>query len=126
MKHKTLLIALAICVGLGAAAFAVARAQQPAPSGPDKPAMCPCMGQGMQHGMMGGRGMPGGMGKMDERQPPHRMMHCPMMVPGAKVEVKSIDKGATITITSEDAKSARRIQKMAEMMRLMHELESEK
>ncbi|MGH9426946.1 MAG: hypothetical protein ACRD2L_11675, partial [Terriglobia bacterium] len=36
------------------------------------------------------------------------------------------DKGATITITSDDAKSARRIQKMAEMMRLMHELESEK
>ncbi len=126
MKHKTLLFALAIFVGLGAAAFAVARAQQPAPPGPDKPAMCPCMSQGMQHGMMGGRGMLGGMGMTGEMQPPHRMMHCPMMVPGAKVEVKTFDKGATITITSEDAKSARRIQKMAEMMRLMHELESEK
>ncbi len=125
MKHKTLLVVLAICVGLGAAAFAVARAQQPAPPA-DKPAMCPCMGEGMQHGMMGGRGMPGGMGRMGEMQAPQRMMHCPMMVPGAKVEIKSTDKGATITITSDDAKAARRIQKMAEMMRLMHELESEK
>ena len=131
MKYKSLVVALAMFVGLGAAAFAVARAQQPAPPAPDKPAMCPCMGEGMQHGMqhgmMGGRGMAGGMGRMGDMQPPRGgMMHCPMMVPGAKVEVKSIDKGATITITSEDAKSARRIQKMAEMMRLMHELESEK
>ncbi len=125
MKHKTLLVVLAICVGLGAAAFAVARAQQPAPPA-DKPAMCPCMGEGMHHGPMAGRGMAGGMGMMGDVQPQHRMMHCPMMVPGAKVEVKTTDKGATITITSEDAKSARRIQKMAEMMRLMHELETEK
>lgn len=127
MKHKKLFIALAaISLGLGVAAFAVALGQQTAPAAPAKPAMCPCMGEGMQHGMMGGRGMMGGMGRMDDLQPPHRMMHCPMMVPGAKVEVKSIDKGATITITSDDAKSARRIQKMAEMMRLMHELEAEK
>ena len=53
------------------------------------------------------------------------MDFCPMMVPGAKVEVKSIEHGATITITNEDAKSARRIQLMTEMMRLMHELRSE-
>jgi TusA-related sulfurtransferase len=120
MKSKALLITLALSLGLGVAAFAVALAQQPAPAAPAKPAICPCMGEGMQHGMMGG------MGRMDGMQPQHRMMHCPMMVPGAKVEIKSTDKGATITITSDDAKAARRIQKMAEMMRLMHELETEK
>jgi TusA-related sulfurtransferase len=126
MKSKALLITLALSLGLGVAAFAVALAQQPAPAAPAKPAICPCMGEGMQHGMMGGQGMMGGMGRMDGMQPQHRMMHCPMMVPGAKVEIKSTDKGATITITSDDAKAARRIQKMAEMMRLMHELETEK
>jgi hypothetical protein len=64
--------------------------------------MCPMMGGGMM-GMMGG-----GM--------------CPMMGGAkAKVDVKKIDKGVTITVTSSDAAAVARLQKMAEAMRLMHE-----
>jgi len=67
-----------------------------------------------QGGMMGGGMMGGGMmggGMMG------------MMMGGAntKVDVKKIDKGVTITLTSTDAATAARIQKMGEAMRLMHE-----
>jgi hypothetical protein len=46
-----------------------------------------------------------------------------MLMGGAKtkVDVKKIDKGVTITLTSPDAAIAARLQKMAEAMRLMHE-----
>jgi len=68
-----------------------------------------------EHMMAGGMGsgmgpmMGGGMG--------------PMMMGGmgAKVSVKNVDKGVTITLTSPDAATAVRLQKMAEGMRLMHE-----
>jgi len=80
------------------------------------------MGGGMMGGgMMGGGMMGGGM--------------CPMMGGGmmggmmggakTKVDVKKIDKGVTITMTSPDAATAARIQKMAEAMRLMHEATSQ-
>jgi hypothetical protein len=61
-------------------------------------------------GMMGRGMMMGGMGM------------CPMMG-GAdtKVEVKNVDKGVTITLTSTDAATVKRLQKMADAMRLMHE-----
>jgi hypothetical protein len=67
------------------------------------------MGGGMMGGgMMGGGMMGGGM--------------CPMMGnANAKVEIKKIDKGVTITMTSSDPAMATRLQKMAEAMRLMHE-----
>jgi hypothetical protein len=67
------------------------------------------MGGGMMGGgMMGGGMMGGGM--------------CNMMgAPTAKVEVKKIDKGVTITWTSSDPAMVIRLQKMAEAMRLMHE-----
>ena len=81
------------------------------------------MGGGM--GMMGGGTgmMGGGMGMMGGMCP---MMGGPMMggmMGGAstKVDVKKIDKGVTITMTSSDAATAARLQKMAEAMRLMHE-----
>jgi hypothetical protein len=65
------------------------------------------MGGGMM-GMMGGGMMGGGM--------------CPMMGGAStKVEVKKIDKGVIITMTSSDAATVARLQKMAEAMRLMHE-----
>ena len=38
-----------------------------------------------------------------------------------KVEVKNVDKGVTITLTSTDQAKVARLQKMAEAMRLMHE-----
>lgn len=82
------------------------------------------MGAGMDHGMMKGGGMMGhGHGGADD----HGMMMgggmCPLMMGGAatKVEVKKIDKGVIITMTSPDAATAVRLQKMAEGMRLMHE-----
>jgi len=69
--------------------------------------MCPMMGGGM----MGG-GMMGGMGAM-------------MGGGSTKVDVKKIDKGVTITMTSSDAATVVRLQKMAEAMRLMHEATSQ-
>ena len=62
------------------------------------------MGMGMGMGMMGG-----GMGPMG------------MATADTKVDVKNIDKGVTITITSPDPARVARLQKMAEAMRLMHE-----
>jgi len=38
-----------------------------------------------------------------------------------KVDVKKVDKGVTITMTSPEPATAARLQKMAEAMRLMHE-----
>lgn len=77
------------------------------------------MGGGMGCSMMGGGMMGGGMagGGMASAGP------CPMMLGGAgtKVEVKKLDKGVTITLTSSDAATVVRLQKMAEAMRLMHE-----
>jgi hypothetical protein len=72
--------------------------------------MCPMMGGGMMGGGMMGGGMMG-----------------PGMMGGAKtkVDVKKIDKGVTITMTSSDAATVTRIQKMAEAMRLMHEAMSQ-
>jgi len=70
--------------------------------------MCPMMGGGgMQGGTMGG-GMMGGMGSM-------------MGGATTKVDVKKVDKGVTITMTSPEPATAARLQKMAEAMRLMHE-----
>jgi hypothetical protein len=73
------------------------------------------MGAGMGGGTMGGgmcagmsAGMMGGMGHL-------------MMGAGTKIAVKNVDKGVTITLTSADAATATRLQKMAEGMRLMHE-----
>ncbi|HEV2387915.1 MAG TPA: hypothetical protein VGS20_11735 [Candidatus Acidoferrales bacterium] len=129
MKRNTAILLVALLLGLGGAALGIARAQQAAPKAAGaQPAACPCMqagmagsgqmrrmmGQGMMGMQAGGMGMQAGM-----------MGMRPMMVPGAKVEVKSIENGAVITVTSADAKAARRIQIMAEMMRLMHELRSE-
>jgi hypothetical protein len=73
------------------------------------------MGEGMCGGMMGGGMMGGGMmGGMP-------MGPMSMMGADARVEVKNIDKGVTITLTSADPAKVKRLQKMAEAMRLMHE-----
>jgi hypothetical protein len=70
------------------------------------------MGGGMMSGGMMGGGMMGMMGGG----------MCPMMGGSkTKVDVQKIDKGVTITMTSSDAATAARLQKMAEAMRLMHE-----
>jgi TusA-related sulfurtransferase len=50
---------------------------------------------------------------------------CPMIEPGVTVKVEKLKNGATITLTSDDPKVARRIQTRAEILRLMHELHEE-
>lgn len=68
------------------------------------------MGRGPGRGMARGPGGGGGMGM------------CPMMLENAeRVEVKNQPDGVTITITSSDEAEVKRIQKLAEAMRLMHE-----
>ena len=69
----------------------------------------PMCGGMMGNGMMAGGMMGGGVGSMM------------MGAAGTKVAVKNLDKGVTITLTSTDAATVTRIQKMAEAMRLMHE-----
>lgn len=124
---KTLLLTAALLTGLSAGGAAWVSAQTaPAPKPAKPPAahthpggadasagMGTMHGGGMGMGMMGG-GM--GMGMMGGGM-------CPMGMAGAdtKVEVKNIDKGVTITLTSTDASRVTRLQKMAEAMRLMHE-----
>ncbi len=68
----------------------------------------PMSTMGMSMPMMGMMGMAGG---------------CPMMMEkGEKLEVEKIEKGVRLTFTSDDPKAASRIQKRAEIMRLMREL----
>ncbi|MFQ5664177.1 MAG: hypothetical protein ACE5HL_10120 [Terriglobia bacterium] len=128
MTKKSFVIALVILVGLSLAVFTIVQAQESEP-GPtaQKAPQCPCMKGKMKGGMMGGM-QHGKMGPMR-----HRMMGreggmmglCPLRVPGTKVDVKALDNGVTISVTAEDAKVVRRIQRMAEIMRLMRELHSE-
>ena len=121
MKGFALTTALLMGIGIGGGALVSAQTAAPPKAAPKPPAahvhpgapsggsgaMCGGMmaGGGMGMGMMGG----GGMG--------------PMGMAGAdtKVDVKNIDKGVTITITSPDPARVARLQKMAEAMRLMHE-----
>jgi hypothetical protein len=49
------------------------------------------------------------------------MCHMGMGSADTKMDVKNVDKGVTITITSTDQAKVTRLQKMAEAMRLMHE-----
>jgi hypothetical protein len=104
----TMIVALGLVLG------GLAVAQDPAPSGrgPMGPRMMmhgsPCpMGHGcaMGHGAMG--------------------MGCPMMAPDTDLKVEKLENGVSITLTSSDPKAVARIQKRAEIMRLMRELKRE-
>jgi hypothetical protein len=69
--------------------------------------------RGAAGGAMMGAGGPGmGMG-------------CPMLLPGVAIAVGKLDDGVTITLTSSDPKIVSRLQKRAEIMRLVHELQQE-
>jgi hypothetical protein len=127
MKRFTLLATMGLALlggGLVAAHTAAPKPDEHAAHHPDKAAAATASPDGMDKGGMDkgmgmmGKGMMGeGMGGM--------MGMCPaMMGTDTKFEVKKLAKGATITITSEDAKTIGRIQKMAEGMRLMHEAQA--
>ena len=98
---------------------------------PAAPKPAPAMGgPGPRGRMMGGDGMPMGHGMRGGGMMGGGMMGggmCPMMMggPDTKIDVKKIDKGVTITLTSSDAATTTRLQKMAEAMRLMHEAMTE-
>ena len=98
---------------------------------PAVPKPAPAMaGPGPKGHMMGGDSMPMGRGMRGGGKMGEGMMGggmCPMMMggPDTKIEVKKIDKGVTITLTSSDAATTTRLQKMAEAMRLMHEAMTE-
>jgi hypothetical protein len=115
---------LMIMVGFGALGFGwVAAEPLPGTGGKDpakartaEPAAAPKAG--MRPGSKSGMGM--GMGKMMGKGMDGGM--CPMMVASdAKLEVKNLSKGVSLTFTSESADTASRLQKAAEGMRLMHE-----
>ena len=126
---KRILLAATILTVLGGGSWVAAQTATAPKSAPKSaPATAapkgggPMMGAGdsgmMGNGMMGNGAMGNGMGG--------GMMGggiCPMMVGGqnTKVDVKKVDKGVSITLTSSDVPTAVRLQKMAEAMRLMHE-----
>ena len=92
--------------------------------------------------MMGGQGAQGhmmGQGTMGQGTPGGSSGTAPtvgatgagtgtcsgMMGPGTSVKVAKVAKGVSFTMTGTDAKAVRRIQKMSEAMRLMHEAQEE-
>jgi hypothetical protein len=99
---KTTTAAIAV-LGLALASAALAQGRMPG-RGPMTGGRGGWMGHGMGYGM--------GMG-------------CPMLAPGVELQVAKIANGVTLTLTSSDPKVAARIQKRAEILRLMHELEAE-
>jgi hypothetical protein len=129
MKRTLLTLGVLVGIGIGGGAWVSAQtapvakahdhAQAAAPKGASPVpgggmmgggSMCGGMGNGM---MMGGGMMGGGM--------PMGGMGMGMMGGDARVEVKNLEKGVTITISSTDPAKVKRLQKMAEAMRLMHE-----
>jgi hypothetical protein len=105
---KRVLLSATLIAAIAAVGRIVA-AEAPAPKADDHAAHATSQPMGMMGGGMGMGMMGGGM--------------CPMMIGDAKtkMEVKKIDKGVTITMTSADPAVVTRLQKMAEAMRLMHE-----
>jgi hypothetical protein len=118
---KRIILTAAVLTAIEGGGFALAQA--PKQSAPTQSAPAAgMMGGGNGYGMMGnGYGMMGGgngYGMMG-------MMGGGMMgmMGGAstKIDVKKVEKGVTITMTSSDPPTAARLQKMWEAMRLMHE-----
>lgn len=122
MKRISLLAVLLAALTTGGPTSAQTAAPAPVPTLGQEPQGAGPMGPGRMQGRgmggpgMMGRGMGGGMGMG------MGMGMCPMMTDAAEhVTVKNTDDGATITLTSSDPAAVKRIQKMAEAMRLMHE-----
>jgi hypothetical protein len=107
--------------------FALAQAPKQTDRGANSPTQAApgpgMMGGGNGYGMMGnGYGMMGGGGYGMMGGGMMGMMGGGMMGGAStKIDVKKIEKGVTITMTSSDPATAARLQKMWEAMRLMHE-----
>ncbi len=115
-------LAVLVLAGVLGAGIALAETA-PEPKAPGGPMMGHAMGP-HAHGMMGGgQAMCGGtMPMMGMMGGP---MSCPMMLRNVDVKVEKRDDGVGVILTSKDPSTVRRLQKRAEIMRLMHELESE-
>ena len=127
MKRTMLMLGVLAGIGIGGGAWVSAQTA-PAPKAGDHDHAAAAKGAapapGMGMGMMGGGGMCAGMmgGGMGAGMMGGMPMGPMAMMGGdARVEVKNVDKGVTITITSTDPAKVKRLQKMAEAMRLMHE-----
>ena len=130
MKPVVLLASLALTLAAGGG-LVIAETATPAPkaAAPAPKAGTPAPAHEHDHaaagspageGMMCGKMMGGGMGSMSMMG--GGMGHMMMMGgAGTKVTVKNVDKGVTMTFTTDDSAGAVRLQKMAEAMRLMHE-----
>ena len=110
MKPVVLLASLALTLAAGGG-LVIAETATPAPkaAAPAPKAGTPAPAHEHDHAAAGS---PAGEGMM-----------CGKMMGGAgtKVTVKNVDKGVTMTFTTDDSAGAVRLQKMAEAMRLMHE-----
>jgi hypothetical protein len=125
MKRTLLMLGVLAGIGIAGGAWVSAQTAPAAKAGDHDHAAAakgasPAPG-GMGMGMMGSSGMCQGMmgGGMAMGALP--MGPMAMMGGDARVEVKNLDKGVTITITSTDPAKVKRLQKIAEAMRLMHE-----
>jgi hypothetical protein len=113
---KRIALTAAVLTAIAGGGFALAQA--PKQTAPSQSVPAPGMMGGVNgYGMMGNGMMGGGM------MWPGMMGGGMGMMGGAltKIDVKKIDKGVTITMTSSDPATAVRLQKMWEAMRLMHE-----
>ena len=120
---KRIVLTAAVLAAIAGGGFALAQSPKQTPPSQSAPGM---MGGGNGYGMMGGGpGMMGGGQGMMGGGMMGMMGGGPMgmMMGGAstKIDVKKIEKGVTITMTSSDPATAVRLQKMWEAMRLMHE-----
>jgi hypothetical protein len=131
MRRTLLTLGVLAGIGIGGGAWVSAQTP-PTPKEHDHGQTAPARGTGPAAGggMMGGGSMCGGMGMMGGGMGMGAgmpmggtmgMMGMGMMAGDARVEVKNLDKGVTVTITSADPAKVKRLQKMAEAMRLMHE-----
>jgi hypothetical protein len=128
---KRVFLMAAVLAGAAAAGTGWVSAQTPAPAPAPKTAPHADHGRGVgpAPGMMGGGMgmMGGGIGMMGGGMGPGMgmmgggMCHMGMGSADTKIDVKNVDKGVTITITSTDPAKVTRLQKMAQAMRLMHE-----
>lgn len=116
-------LAVVVLAGLIGAGIVLADTA-PEPKGPSGGMMGHAMGGPHAHGMMGGGGAMCG-----QMTPMMGMvggpMSCPMMLRDVDVKVEKRDDGVGLILTSKDPATVRRLQKRAEIMRLMHELETE-
>lgn len=117
-------LALSAALALGGA-FAVS-AQEAAEEQPPAAAEGATQQGQMQQGMQGrGMGMGMGPGPGAGTGMGHHGMMCPFMAPETDMSVENTANGVRIELTAQDPQVVSRLQKQAEIMRLMRELHTQ-